>query len=329
MNFKYCTKIIILSLLLGLLFSQAVFAFTDLDENDPNTSLIMEFYDRGLTKGYPDGTFKPEGTITRAEFLTFVNRAFEFECGAESLDFTDIDGDEWFSDELRTAVGNGYIQGYPDGTFRPEKEISRQEVAYVINIILDYPAEVFAETKDDVEYWAEDAVNALLQRDIMVLEEGYFYGEKADTRESVAVALLKALHLKEEEGALTEDDSMSGGSFNGGSSSDGNSVDQPDADVIYSMEKTIVGLEKVLKGENSYTSKLDENSRDIVSDIKSAMGSYIDDYEYDYESEMDDVKDRYHELSEETQKDIELAIRASVAADYLTTLKDFFTASES
>lgn len=325
MNFKYCTKILILSLLLGLLFSQAVFAFTDLDENDPNTPLIMEFYDRGLTKGYPDGTFKPEGTITRAEFLTFVNRVFEFEGGTESLDFTDIAGDEWFMDELRTAVGNGYIQGYPDGTFRPEKEISRQEVAYVINSILDYQAEVFAETKDVVEYWAEDAVNALLQRDIMVLEEGYFYGEKADTRESVAVALLKALHLKEKEGSLTEDDSMSGGSFNGGSSSDGNSVDQPDADVIYSMEKTIVGLEKVLKGENSYTGKLDENSRDIVSDIKSAMESYIDDYEYDYESEMDDVRDRYHELSEETQKDIELAIRASVAADYLTTLKDFFT----
>ncbi len=54
------------------------------------------------------------------------------------------------------------------------------------------------------------------------------------------------------------------------------------------------------------------------------MENYLADYEYDYESEMDDVKDRDHELSEETRTDIEMAIRASVAADYLITLKDFF-----
>lgn len=320
MNYKYYSKIFILSLLLGLFFSQAVFAFTDLDENNPNTTLIMEFYDRGMTKGYPDGTFRPEGTITRAEFLTFVNRTFGFTEEVETLDFTDIAGDEWFIHELKTAVENGYIHGYPDGTFRPEKQISRQEAAYVLNIILDYPAEIFAETEDEVALWAEDAVNALLQREIIELQEGYFNGYKDDTRESVAVALLKALHLKEEEAALTEVDSIIVGTPSDGN----NSIDKPDADVIYSMEKTVSGLEKVLKGENSFTSILDENSRDIVSEIKDAMENYLDDYEYDYESEMDDVKDRYHELSEETSTDIEMAIRASVAADYLITLKDFF-----
>lgn len=324
MNLKYYSKIFILSLLLGLFFSQAVFAFTDLDENEPNTSLIMEFYDRGLTLGYPDGTFRPEGTITRAEFLTFVNRTFAFSEKVESLGFSDVTGDEWFIDELKTAVGNGYIQGYPDGTFRPEDEISRQEVAYVLNSILEYHAEVFAETEDEIAIWAEDAVNALLQREIMVLEDGYFNGENADTREDVVVALLKTLYLKEEELDSTESDSSSAGSSSGGSSGDDNTVDQPDADVIYSMEKTIAGLEKVLLGENSYTSKLDKTSQDIVSDIKDTMENYLDNYEYDYESEMDDVKDRYHQLSEEKQEDIEMAIRASVAADYLTTLKDFF-----
>ncbi|SHJ72953.1 S-layer homology domain-containing protein [Dethiosulfatibacter aminovorans DSM 17477] len=329
MNFKYYLKIVFLSLLLGLFFGQAVFAFTDLDENDPNTVLIREFYDRGLTKGYPDGTFRPEGTITRAEFLTFVNRTFGFEGGVESLEFSDITGDEWFEGELRTAVMNGYIQGYPDGTFRPEKEISRQEVAYVLNSILEYPAEVFAETEDEIAIWAEDAVNALLQRKIMVLEEGFFHGEKADTRESVAVALLKTLHLKEEEAELHEkDDLPGGGTSSGGFPSGGDDVDRPDEDVIYSMEKTIAGLEKVIVGENSYTSKLDETSRYIVSDIKDAMESYLDDYEFDYESEMEDVKGRYRELSEQTQKDIELAIRTCVAADYLYTLQDFFIAKE-
>lgn len=325
MNFKYYSKILIFSLLLGLFFSQAVFAFTDLDDNNPNTALIMEFYDRGLTKGYPDGSFRPEGTITRAEFLTFVNRTFSFEGGEGSLAFSDIRGDEWFADELRTAVGNGYIQGYPDGTFRPQREISRQEVAYVLNSILEYPAEEFAETEDEVAIWAEDAVNALVQREIMVLEEGFFHGEKADTRESVAVALLKTLHLKEEEALQSEEGDLSGGGISsGGFPSGGSDVDQPDEDVIYSMEKTISGLEKVLSGENSYTSKLDETSREIVRDIRDAMESYLDDYGFDYESDMEEVKYRYRQLSEETKKDIELAIRTCVAADYLYTLQDFF-----
>lgn len=322
MKHKYFSKILILSLLIGVLFSQVVFAFTDLEENNPNTPLIMEFYDRGMTKGYPDGTFRPEGTITRAEFLTFVNRTFGFTERVESLSFTDIEGDEWFVEELKTAVENGYIKGYPDNTFRPEKQISRQEVAYVLNSILDYSAEVFTETEDEVALWAEDAVNALLQREIIELKEGCFYGDRADTRESVAVTLLKALHLKKEEEISIKDEASS----SGGTSSGGNNIaDKPDADVLYSMEKTVAGLEKVLKGENSFTSILDENSRDIVSDIKDEIESYLDDYEYDYESEMEDVKSRYHELSEQTKKDIEMAIRASVVADYLITLKEFFS----
>jgi hypothetical protein len=320
MNFKYLSKIFVLTMLLGLFFSQAVFAFIDLDENDSNTPLIMEFYDRGLTRGYPDGTFRPEGFITRAEFLTFVNRTFGFEGSVESLSFTDIAGDEWFVEELKTAVENGYIQGYPDNTFRPEKMISRQEVAYVLNSILDYPAEVFTETEDEIASWAEDSANALLYREIIELQEGYFNGDKDDTRESVAVALLKTLHLKEEE-ALTEVDSTTGAT-----SSNDNSIDKPDDDVIYSMEKTVSGLGKVLEGDTSYARKLDETSLEIVADILDAMENYLDDYEYDFEADMEEVKSRYHELDDEIQSDIEKAIRASVSINHLDTLKGFLTA---
>ncbi len=223
MKIKYFSKTFIITLLLLIFSSQAVFAFTDLDENSSNTSMIMEFYERGLAKGYPDGTFRPEGTITRAEFLTFINRTFGFEEEAESLSFSDVIGDEWFSGELKVAIKNGYIKGYPDGTFRPEKPISRQEVAVVLNSILLYSADKFADTEDEIASWAIDSVNALLQRDIMILDEGKFQGEVSAARESVVVSLLKIVHIKEDEDVedVEDVDIPDGGSSTGGSSGSG------------------------------------------------------------------------------------------------------------
>ncbi len=94
---------------------------------------------------------------------------------------------------------------------------------------------------------------------------------------------------------------------------------------MYSLEKTVLGLEKVLEGDTSYARKLDENSLKIVSDIKNAMESYLDDYGYDYEAEMDEVKIEYNSLEEEIQSDIENAIKASVPVEHLNTLKEFFS----
>lgn len=91
---------------------------------------------RGIVEGYPDGTFKPGNSITRAEFAALVNRTFGY-ATFSSVEFSDVNDDEWFAGDVSKAVGAGYIEGYPDGTFKPNENISRQEAALVLARIND------------------------------------------------------------------------------------------------------------------------------------------------------------------------------------------------
>ena len=85
-------------------------------------------------EGYPDGSFLPNQKITRAEFVTIVVRFLEGERDAENP-FTDIDS-HWAKKYILSAVDAGWIDGYPDGTFRPQEPIKRDEAMKIMNTIL-------------------------------------------------------------------------------------------------------------------------------------------------------------------------------------------------
>jgi hypothetical protein len=94
---------------------------------------ISDWFNRGLAEGYSDGTFKPDSTITRAEFAAMVNRAFNFtETGTTS--FSDVSSNKWYAKDVSIAVAAGYIAGYSDGTFRPDNRITRQEAAVITTV---------------------------------------------------------------------------------------------------------------------------------------------------------------------------------------------------
>ena len=93
--------------------------------------VITHWTDSGLASGYPDGTFRPNNHITRAEFMALANRSFGFTL-EESIEFKDVSEHDWFSQTIRQAKAAGYIGGYPDGTMRPSNAISRQEAAVVL-----------------------------------------------------------------------------------------------------------------------------------------------------------------------------------------------------
>ncbi len=84
--------------------------------------------------GYPDGTFLPNQAITRAEFVTIVVRFLDGMKESENP-FSDIDG-HWAKDYILSAVKAGWIDGYPDGTFQPNKAITRAEAMKIMNTIL-------------------------------------------------------------------------------------------------------------------------------------------------------------------------------------------------
>jgi len=97
---------------------------------------ISRWVEDGLVKGYDDGTFRPNEQITRAEFVALVNRLFGLTEQAE-VTFADVASQNWFSQDVARAVAAGYISGYEDNTFRPNHPISRQEVAVILQRIMN------------------------------------------------------------------------------------------------------------------------------------------------------------------------------------------------
>jgi hypothetical protein len=73
---------------------------------------------KDIVGGYPDGTFKPVNTITRAEFMKIVNHAGGF-TAAGTKTFNDVSAADWYAPEIAKASAAGYISGYPDGSMPP------------------------------------------------------------------------------------------------------------------------------------------------------------------------------------------------------------------
>lgn len=92
---------------------------------------IQEFVSKGYLKGYEDGTFKPDNSITRAEFVRIANNYFGFK-NKGNENFSDVNSRDWFYNDVCIAKEAGYISGYEDGTFKPDKTITREEAAKII-----------------------------------------------------------------------------------------------------------------------------------------------------------------------------------------------------
>lgn len=109
--------------------------FADVDAARWSNDAISTMKKYGLINGYSDGTFRPTAAITRAEFVTMVARFYDIDEAAETS-YTDAVG-HWAEKYIALAQKMGWINGYSDGTFRPDKYITRAEAIKVINNLLD------------------------------------------------------------------------------------------------------------------------------------------------------------------------------------------------
>ena len=109
--------------------------FTDVAAGAWYNNAISTMANAGILDGYEDGSFHPNGYITRAEFATIAVRFFDLSYQGEDL-FPDIDG-HWAQDYINQAADAGIIEGYPDGTFGPQKQITRAEAVTMVNRTLD------------------------------------------------------------------------------------------------------------------------------------------------------------------------------------------------
>jgi hypothetical protein len=132
---------------------------------------IENWIEKGWVAGYTDGTFRPDKYVTRAEFLSFMNRSFGFSKAVE-ISFKDVKPNDWFYEEVRKAKAEELIRGYEDGTLRPNNPITREEAAAIVARLLklqtvdkDYLANY--KDKDEISNWSKDAVNALIANGLL------------------------------------------------------------------------------------------------------------------------------------------------------------------
>jgi len=159
---------------------------------------------KGMITGYPDGTFRPEHPITRAEFTVMLVRALQLEGTGAPLAFIDRDRiGSWAAQVIGLAVQAGIVRGYEDGSFRPDEPITRAEMAVMIAHALKLPIGEDAATDfaDDgaIPQWAKGAVKAL--RDLGIVRgrgDNAFAPNDMSTREEAVVMLLRMLEAMEQ-----------------------------------------------------------------------------------------------------------------------------------
>lgn len=166
--------------------TKAQIAFSDI-EGHWAKSWIEKAVKLGFVSGYEDGSFKPDRTITRAEFSKLLNNALNTEKKAK-LTFSDVTSKEWFYEEVQKSVASGFFGGYENNTFRPNNPIKREEVAKVVSSAIttgeaDGEGATNLTDYSTIQEWAKSSVNAVYNKGyILGYPEGVYRPAKALTR---------------------------------------------------------------------------------------------------------------------------------------------------
>ena len=157
--------------------------------------IIKSAISKGFVDGYSDRTFRPDRTINRAEFTKMLVEALEIESSEINLDFADRDQiADWAKPAISSAVKTGIIQGYEDGTFRPEAEITRAEMAVMIVRALKIAVEDNENTSfsDDanIPEWAKGYVAAAASEGIVEGRENNNFAPMQNATRAEAVAMI-------------------------------------------------------------------------------------------------------------------------------------------
>src|SRR5665647_580006 len=130
---------------------------------------VSKWVYNGYIVGYPDGTFRPDNTITRAEFVVLANKSFG-NTNTAVINFSDVKATDWFYGEIGRAMAALYITGYEGGTFRPEAQVSRQEAAVMVARLLNLSAAdstIAFNDAADIPAWSSGRIGAVVAKGVM------------------------------------------------------------------------------------------------------------------------------------------------------------------
>lgn len=133
-------------------------SYTDVDPSDWYNNAISTLSNMGIISGDPSGAFRPDDSITRAEFtkiaVGFFDKAGDYVDGT----YDDVSSSDWYADFIDAAVDLGLIEGYPDGTIRPEATITRAEACTIVNRTLGrVPDKDHLLPADEMRVWPDNS----------------------------------------------------------------------------------------------------------------------------------------------------------------------------
>ncbi|MNH95100.1 Cellulosome-anchoring protein precursor [compost metagenome] len=129
--------------------SSVVQKFNDVPDNHWSANAIYQVQDAGLLSGYPDGSFKPDAPITRAELAAIIAKINKLNVVGNVQSFTDVQG-HWAAGYIEAVKAVGMMSGYEDSSFKPDQSLTRAEAVKVVNMLLKRPA-----PKLDKDIWTD------------------------------------------------------------------------------------------------------------------------------------------------------------------------------
>lgn len=187
-----------------MLFSAPAFAqtaFSDVNNNYWAKDFIQELSNRGIIKGFPDGTFRPDAPVTRAEFAAMI-RSLRKPKTRAAVAFVDVPSNFWARGAIDEAYEMQWMAGYPGNVFRPQQQIPRVQVAVAVNNGLGYQPtcnfeDVLSYYRDasDIPNYALTSVAAATEKQLVVSYPNpqSLQPNKSATRAEVAAFIYQAL----------------------------------------------------------------------------------------------------------------------------------------
>ncbi|CAH1208705.1 hypothetical protein PAECIP111892_03162 [Paenibacillus auburnensis] len=178
--------------------------FKDVSATHFASEAIGKLGARRIISGYTDSTFKPEGTVTRAEAAALLVKALGLTPVSADLNFKDVKKEAWYASAVATVVQSGLFKGYPDETFRPNQTITQQEMISIINQALVYGGFKSAtdvtlqqfEASAGYKAWSKSAVDALIRAGVIKTSDVFpIQANKNTTRAESAVLIYRLLSV--------------------------------------------------------------------------------------------------------------------------------------
>ncbi len=158
------------------------------------------FHNKPYIKGYPDGTFQPDGKITREEVVTIFDRIIKenaIKQDKKSNGFNDVKNDRWSFESIEKLSRMNIINGYPDGSFKPADQITRAEFVKIVSEFIESNENIKQFPDVDSEHWAKEAIEKVYSKGLIKgYPDGNFKPQNNLTR-AEAVSIINKLIKRE------------------------------------------------------------------------------------------------------------------------------------